>query len=370
MSKPAVRVAELGQSIWYDNLSRDLFASGELARMVAEDGVRGVTSNPSIFKAAMTTSPLYAGEFDVLAAEGKSAVEIYETLAIEDIRTACGILRPVWDEAQGADGFVSLEVAPSLAHDTTATSAEARRLWGAVDRPNLMIKVPATPEGIPAIRTLIGEGINVNVTLIFAQSAYADVIDAYMTGLEERAGRGEPVQGIHSVASFFVSRVDGAIDKALAALDDPYALALRGKAAIANAKLAYALFEERFGSARFAALREQGAAVQRPLWASTSTKDPSYPDTLYVDTLIGPDTVNTIPPKTLTAFNDHGTVALTVQTGVDEALDHLAAVESRGIGLESVCATLLTAGVKSFADAFDELLAAVDARRREATATA
>ncbi len=369
MVLPAVRVAELGQSIWYDNLSRDLFASGELARMVAEEGVRGVTSNPSIFKAAMTTSPLYAGEFDSLAAEGKSAVEIYETLAIEDIRTACGILRPVWDEAQGADGFVSLEVSPALAHDTAATIAEARRLWSTVDRPNLMIKVPATPEGMPAIRTLISEAINVNVTLIFARSAYADVIDAYMTGLEERAGRGDAIGGIHSVASFFVSRVDGAIDKALTAKGDA-AQALRGKAAIANAKLAYALFESEFDSARFAALREQGAAVQRPLWASTSTKDPAYPDTLYVDTLIGPHTVNTIPPKTLAAFNDHGAVALTVRTGVAAAREQLAAVEALGISVESVCATLLAAGVKSFADAFDELLEAVDARRREATATA
>jgi transaldolase len=372
MSTPAARVAELGQSIWYDNLSRDLFESGALAHMVAEQGVRGVTSNPSIFQKAMTTSPLYAGEFDKLAAEGKNAEEIYETLAVEDIRSACDLLRPVYDAAGGRDGFVSLEVSPALAHDTAATVAAAKRLWGQVERENLMIKVPATPEGIPAIRELIGAGLNINVTLIFARSMYDQVMDAYLSGLEDRAARGEAIDGINSVASFFVSRVDSAIDKALGDHGDAGA-ALCGKAAVANAKLAYALYEERFGtdeapSERFAPLAEKGAAVQRPLWASTSTKNPSYPDTLYVDTLIGPHTVNTIPPATLDAFNDHGHVGVTIGDGVEQARADIAAIEALGISLDTVCDDLLAAGVKSFADSFDALLGAVDERRREVAA--
>ena len=372
MSTPAARVAELGQSIWYDNLSRDLLENGALAHLVKELGVRGVTSNPSIFQKAMTTSPLYAGEFDRLAAEGKSAEEIYETLAVEDIRAACDLLRPVYDAAGGRDGFVSLEVSPALAHDTAGTIAAAKRLWSDVERANLMIKIPATPEGIPAIREAIGAGLNVNVTLIFARGMYDRVMDAYMGGLEDRAGRGEAIDGINSVASFFVSRVDSAIDKALGGHGDAGA-GLVGKAAVANAKLAYALYEERFGkdgapSARVAALDAKGAAVQRPLWASTSTKNPDFPDTLYVDTLIGPHTVNTIPPATLDAFNDHGHVGVTIGDGVDQARADIAAIEALGISLDRVCDELLTAGVKSFADSFDALLGAVDARRLEVAA--
>ncbi len=375
MSLPAVRVAELGQSIWYDNLSRDLLADGTLARMVADEGVRGVTSNPSIFQKAMTTSPLYAAEFDRLAAEGKSAEEIYETLAVEDIQAACDLLGPVHDEASGRDGFVSLEVSPSLAHDTDGTVAAARRLWTAVDRANLMIKVPATAEGIPAIRTLIAGGLNINVTLIFSRGMYDRVIDAYLGGLEDRVARGEVIGGVNSVASFFVSRVDSAVDEALGALAaaGEAAAPLMGKAAVGNAKLAYALFEERFGkdgapSDRFAPLAAKGAAVQRPLWASTSTKNPAYPDTLYVDTLIGPHTVNTIPPATLDAFNDHGHVGVTIGDGVEQARADIAAIEALGVSLDGVCDDLLAAGVKSFADAFDGLLGAVDARRREVAA--
>lgn len=373
MSLPAARVAELGQSIWYDNLSRDLFASGEMRSLVEDQGVRGVTSNPAIFKKAMTTSPLYAPEFDALAREGKSATEIYETLAVEDIRTACDLLREVFDGTEGKDGFVSLEVSPALAHDTDGTVADALRLAAWVDRPNLMIKVPATPEGIPAIRSLISAGLSINVTLIFSREMYARVIDAYMSGLEDRAGRGEPLAGIQSVASFFVSRVDSAVDAALdqIAADQPdvadEVTGLKGRAAVANAKLAYELFGQEFGAPRFDALSEKGASVQRPLWASTSTKDPSYPDTLYVDTLIGRDTVNTIPPKTLAAFNDHGTAAATIMDGMAEAGVTLDAIERHGIAIDGVCEDLLAAGVKSFADSFDELLAAVEARRRAAT---
>ena len=245
MPLPAVRVAELGQSIWYDNLSRDLLESGEMRRLVEQHGVRGVTSNPAIFQKAMTTSPLYAPRFDALAAEGKDAEAIYETLAVEDIRATCDFLRPVFDRTGGADGFVSLEVSPALAHDTEGTIAAAKRLAADVDRRNLMIKVPATPAGIPAIRALIADGLCINVTLIFSRTVHDRVIDAFMSGLEDRAARGLDLRGIHSVASFFVSRVDGAVDARLDALGTPAARALRGKAAVANAKLAYALFEER-----------------------------------------------------------------------------------------------------------------------------
>lgn len=371
MSIPAVLVAKLGQSIWYDNLSRDLLQNGTLTRMVTEEGVRGVTSNPSIFQKAMTTSPLYAQEFDKLAAEGKTAEEIYETLAVEDIRTACDILRPVYDSTSGRDGFVSLEVSPALADDTDGTVAAAVRLWGEVDRANLMIKVPATNAGIPAIRQLIGNGLNINVTLVFSRGMYDQVMDAHMSGLEDRVARGESIGGINSVASFFISRVDSAVDQALAAHGEA-GTALMGKSAVANAKLAYLLFEERYGkdgnpSERFAKLQAQGAAVQRPLWASTSTKNPAYPDTLYVDTLIGPHTVNTIPPATLDAFNDHGQVGVTIGDSVAQASDDLAAIEALGISLDAICDDLLTAGVKSFADSFDALLGAVDARRRQST---
>lgn len=372
MPIPAVTVAKLGQSIWYDNLSRDLLQNGTLARMVAEEGVRGVTSNPSIFQKAMTTSPLYAKEFDQLAAEGKTAEEIYETLAVEDIRAACDLLGSVYDTANGRDGFVSLEVSPALAYDTGGTVAAALRLWDDVHRANLMIKVPATPAGIPAVRQLIGKGLNINVTLVFSRGMYDQVMDAHMAGLEDRVARGEPIDGINSVASFFVSRVDAAIDKALDSHGEA-GTPLKGKAAVANAKLAYTLFEDRYGkdgtpSERFAPLQTKGAAVQRPLWASTSTKNPQYPDTLYVDTLIGPHTVNTIPPATLEAFNDHGQVGVTIGDGAQQAGKDLAAIEALGISLDAVCDDLLKAGVKSFADSYDELLAAVDARRRKVTA--
>jgi len=367
MPTPAARVADLGQSIWYDNLSRDLLQNGELAALVNELGVRGVTSNPSIFQKAMTTSPLYAHEFDALASSGKTAEEIYETLAVEDIQAACDLLRPVYDKASGRDGFVSLEVSPALAHDTDGTVAAAKRLWSDVERANLMIKVPATAEGLPAIRALIGSGMNINVTLIFSLTMYAQVIEAYLAGLEDRAGRGEAIDGINSVASFFVSRVDSAVDKALGAHGEAGA-ALCGKAAVGNAKLAYALYEERFGGDRFAALSAKGAAAQRPLWASTSTKNPAYPDTLYVDALIGENTVNTIPPATLAAFNDHGHVGLTIHDGVEQVRTDLAAIAALGVSVEAICDDLLVSGVKSFADSFDALLGAVEARRQESAA--
>jgi transaldolase len=369
MEVPAVRAARLGQSMWYDNISRDLLDTGELARLVLEAGVRGVTSNPTIFQKAMTTSSAYAGEFEKLAAEGRGASDIYETMAVSDIRRGADVLRRVYDESEGTDGFISLEVSPTLAHDTEGTFAEAKRLWAAVDRPNLMIKIPATPAGMPAIRQTIAAGINVNITLIFSLEAHAQVIDAFLSGLEDRVKLGKPLDRIASVASFFVSRVDTAVDKALDA-KGPAAAALKGKAAIANAKLAYELFEREFGAPRFAALRAKGAQVQRPLWASTSTKNPAYKDTVYVDALIGPHTVDTLPPATLTAFNDHGTVAITIRDDLDGAKRQLREIEAMGVLMEDVCANLLREGVASFAQSFADLLAAVEKRRREMTAAA
>jgi transaldolase / glucose-6-phosphate isomerase len=368
MEVPAVRAARLGQSMWYDNISRDLLDSGELARLIADHGVRGVTSNPTIFQKAMTTAKSYAAEFEKLARAGGSASEIYEAMAVSDIRRGADLLRGVYDASEGKDGFISLEVAPSLAHDTDGTLTEAKRLWAAVDRPNLMIKIPATPEGVPAVRAAIAAGMNVNITLIFSLASHASVIDAFMSGLEERVKRGQPIERIASVASFFVSRVDTAIDKQLDAKGSPAALALRGKAAIANAKLAYELFEREFGKPRFAALSGKGAQFQRPLWASTSTKNPSYKDTVYVDALIGPNTVDTLPPATLTAFNDHGTVAVTIRDGLDEAKRQLRELEAVGISMEKVCADLLREGVESFAKSFVDLIGAVETRRRELSA--
>lgn len=376
MESRAAQLARLGQSIWYDNVSRDLLDSGEMARLVAEQGVRGVTSNPTIFQKAMSSSLAYQAQFEALAARATSASEVYEACAVEDIRRGADLLRGVFDASGGRDGFISLEVSPKLAHDTAATIAEAKRLHAAVGRPNVMIKVPATPEGVPAIRALIAAGLCINVTLIFSLSAYAQVIDAYLAGLEDRAKAGQPLAPIASVASFFVSRVDTSVDAALEAKaksDPAHAeeiLALRGRAAIANAKMAYALFEREFGSARWQALAAKGAQPQRPLWASTSTKNPAYKDTIYVDALIGPQTVNTVPPQTLVALNDHATVAVTIRDGLDDARATLGRLESLGISMDAVCADLLRAGVASFAQSFDDLLAAVEKRRKEAPAAA
>jgi transaldolase len=365
----AVRAAELGQSMWYDNISRELLDNGELARLVRSEGVRGVTSNPTIFQKAMTTAAAYAPEFTRLAGEGKSAQQIYETLAVADIQRGADLLRGVYDAAGGKDGFISLEVSPTLAHDTEGTINEAKRLWAAVNRPNLMIKIPATAEGIPAIRASIAAGVSVNVTLIFSIASHAKVIDAFLSGLEDRVKRGQPIDRIGSVASFFVSRVDTMTDKLLDAKGGA-AQALRGKSAIANAKLAYELFEKEFATPRFKALQAKGAQYQRPLWASTSTKNPAYKDTVYVDALIGPHTVDTLPPATLTAFNDHGTVAVTIRDDVAGAKKLLRDVEAAGISMEKVCADLLTEGVASFAKSFQDLLGAVEARRRQMPSTA
>jgi len=361
---------EAGQAPWLDFVDRKFLADGGLKKLVAEDGVSGVTSNPSIFEKAMGSGEAYDEGFRGVLAKGDvDAMGLYEAEAIEDIKAAAADLRPVYDKLDGKDGYVSLEVSPYLANETDKTVKEAHKLWDAVAAPNLMIKVPGTAAGVPAIRQLIADGLNINVTLLFSLDAYKAVAHAYVEGLEERVKAGKPVDKIASVASFFVSRIDGQIDKKIdervkAGDADSEALkAVRGKVAIANAKLAYAWYEELIASDRWAALAAKGAQVQRLLWASTGTKDPTFPDTLYVDTLIGPDTVNTMPPKTMDAFRDHGTVAQTLTADVDAAAKVLADAERLGLDLGGVTDFLVKDGVKLFADAFDTLLKAVGEKR-------
>ena len=368
MSNSSTRIQQLnsaGQSIWFDFIERSMVQSGQLAALVAA-GVTGVTSNPTIFEQAMTQSDAYQEDLQQLVAAGKGAKEIYETLAIADIQAAADVLRSVYDNTNQADGYVSIEVAPTLAHDTAATIAEARRLWTAVDRANVMIKVPATKAGIDAIQQLISEGINVNVTLIFSLERYSDVKEAYLCGLEKRMAGGLPIGHIASVASFFVSRVDANIDAQLEACGKTM---LMGKAAIANAKLAYAQFQEKFGittsSVRWQQLADVGAQMQRPLWASTGTKNPEYSDVLYIETLIGPYTVNTMPPKTLDAFQDHGTIERTVDQNIDDARSLLRQIADIGISMDTVTDALEVEGVQKFADSFVQLLDSIEARKNE-----
>ncbi len=358
MSNPITELTALGQSLWYDNIQRRLLENGELAAMIARGDIRGVTSNPSIFHNAIAKSNDYDSALFPLALSGWSSEQIFWQLAVEDIRAACDLFLPLYTETDSADGYVSLEVSPYLAHDTEGTVAQARHLWQTVNRPNLMIKIPATKAGLPAIRQAIAAGINVNVTLIFSLERYQEVMDAYLSGLEDRLLAGGDIERIHSVASFFVSRVDSKVDPKLPE-DSP----LRGKAAIANAKLAYDEFRKVFGGPRFGKLQMAKANLQRPLWASTSTKNPNYPDTIYVDNLIGPATVNTVPPQTLVAFKEHGKAAETIMEGLDEARQQIADLEKQGILMSTVTQELEEEGVKAFADAFTALLAAVEERR-------
>jgi transaldolase len=350
-----------GQSPWLDNVRRGWITGGQLARWV-ERGVRGITSNPTIFQKAINGSDEYDEQFGELARSGTSVDDAYWAMVTEDIENALRILRPVHDESGGQDGFVSVEVAPDLAHDRDGTVSSARELHARIDEPNLFVKVPATAEGVEAIRALVGEGHSINVTLIFGLDRYADVMEAYISGLEAYGG---DLSTVSSVASFFVSRVDTEIDQRLEAIASPEALALRGKAAVANAQAAYARFLETFSGPRWEALAARGARVQRPLWASTSTKNPAYVDTLYVDTLIGPDTVNTMPEATLDAFEDHGTLARTVDadpSGTQATLDDISAV---GVDLDDVSRVLEDQGVASFAKSFDELIASLAAKSAE-----
>lgn len=361
---PLKALREQGQSVWLDYIRRDLIRSGELKRLVEEDGVRGLTSNPTIFDKAIAGSTDYDdGLRALLAKDPKTDVgSLYERLAIEDIQMAADVLRTVYDETSGGDGYVSFEVSPHLAHNTQATISEAKRLRAAVDRPNVMIKVPATPEGIPAVEELIAGGVNVNITLMFSMSHYEAVARAYIRGLERC---GDPAK-VASVASFFVSRVDTMVDRALETLATAQARAktLLGKIAIANSKLVYHRFLEIFHGEGFAPLRQRGTRVQRPLWASTSTKNPAYSDVLYVENLIGAETVNTMPPETLNAFKDHGKVpGDTVTDSLDDAAAALGWLKALGINFETITEKLQHDGVAAFAASFDQLLATLEKKR-------
>ncbi|GAP14968.1 transaldolase [Longilinea arvoryzae] len=359
----------LGQSLWYDNIQRRLLENGELEKMIRDGDIRGVTSNPSIFNNAIAKSSDYDAALKPMAWAGWKAEDIFWQLAVEDIQAAADLFRPLYDSTHGGDGYVSLEVNPYLANDTVNTVSEARRLWALVDRPNLMVKIPATRAGIPAIQQAIAAGINVNVTLIFSLQRYVEVMDAFLRGLEERVAHGQSIDSIASVASFFVSRidtkVDGRLEKVIQAEGTaaPQAASLRGKAAIASARLAYAKFQEIFGSDRFVKLKAKGGRTQRPLWASTSTKNPDYRDVIYVEELIAPDTVNTVPPQTLVAFKDHGESAVTIEKDLAGMRKALADLEAMGIHMEQVTDELEEEGVKSFSDAFTGLLKTIDDRR-------
>ncbi|MGW4907205.1 transaldolase [Streptomyces sp. NPDC004270] len=354
------RLTDEGVSIWLDDLSRKRISTGNLAELVATKNVVGVTTNPSIFQAAIGTGEGYEEQLTDLAVRGVTVDEAVRMMTTQDVRAAADVLRPVYDATDGRDGRVSIEVDPRLAHDTTATVAEAKQLAWLVDRPNVMIKIPATKAGLPAITEVIGLGISVNVTLIFSLERYREVMAAYLTGLEQAAAKGLDLAAIHSVASFFVSRVDAEIDKRLTVLGTDEALALKGRAALANARLAYEAYEQVFAGDRWSALESAGANRQRPLWASTGVKDPSYKDTLYVDELVAPGTVNTMPEATLDATADHGDVrGDTVTGGYDRARADLAAVERLGISYDEVVGKLEDEGVAKFEVAWQELLDAV-----------
>lgn len=357
--------SEQGQSAWLDNLKRDYITSGKLVE-VRESGVRGLTSNPSIFQKAIQGSADYDEQFNEIAADDGNIVDDYWSLVIRDIHGACDVFSKMYDHSNGVDGYVSVEVAPSLAHDGPGTEAAARHLHERINRRNLMVKIPGTAEGLGPIQQMISEGRSINVTLIFSIPRYADVMEAYISGLEQFAADPEAdLSQVASVASFFISRVDVEVDKRLDANGSDEALALRGKAAVAQAKLAFKLFTETFAGPRWEALATRGARVQRPLWASTSTKNPEYPDTLYVDELIGPDTVNTLPDATLEAFADHGTVARRIDADVDQAEAVWAALPGVGVDMDDVADQLEREGVASFMGAFDELIEALEAKAAE-----
>ena len=371
MANPLVQLARHGQSFWLDNISRDLICSGRLRRLIDEDGLKGMTSNPAIFEKAIAGSADYDEDIGQLAAQGRNAVEIYETLAISDIRQAADQLSAVYDATDGADGYVSLEVSPELADDTAGTVAEARRLWKEVDRRNVMIKVPATRAGVPAVRRLIGEGLNINVTLLFSRAVYETVAEAYISGLEDRLAAGGEIGGMASVASFFISRIDTLVDDLLAEKEGQAAgpaeraviRGLAGRTAVANGKTTYQRYKALYGTPRWKALAERGARTQRLLWASTSTKNPAYRDVLYVEELIGKDTINTLPDETLSAFRDHGRLSDTLEAGLDEAGSVMANVEKAGISMDRVSDRLVEEGVKKFVDPFVKLIEAIEQKR-------
>jgi len=360
---------DVGQSIWLDSIDRRMLHDGELDRRIREDALTGMTSNPTIFQKALSSSNAYDDQITEAEDQGLGSWELFELLETTDVRDACDRFAGVYSSSRGADGYVSIEISPGVSHDADAAVEEARRLWKTVDRPNVMVKVPGSIEGAIAVRRLIAEGVNVNITLLFALQAHERVIDAYMAGLEDRVKAGQPIDGLASVASFFVSRVDTEIDKRLDGLIGKAAPAekerlkmLKGRAAIANAKLAYRLFRQKFAGPRWEALARQGARVQRPLWASTSTKNPEYRDVMYVEELIGPDTVDTMPPATIEAFRDHGVVDRTVDKKLRAAEGLLREVESVGISMKEVTEKLLVDGIASFQKSFDELIAGLEAK--------
>src|SRR5271154_6217966 len=365
---PLKALLDYGQSPWMDYIRRDLLTGGGLKKLIDEDGLQGMTSNPSIFEKSITGSNLYTDILSSPEAKSMDAKQIFEKIAIRDVQDACDIFKTVYTESKRRDGYVSLEVSPYLANDTKGTIDEARRLWKSVDRPNVMIKVPATPEGIPAIRQLLEDGLNINITLLFAQSAYEQVAEAFLAALEARAAKGQDISQIASVASFFVSRIDslidGKIDEKLKAATDPAQKALlesiHGKIAIANAKLTYKKYQELFGGSRWNALAAKGAQTQRLLWASTSTKNPKYRDVIYVEELIGADTVDTIPPATFDAFRDHGKLRNSLTEDVNGAATVMANLAKAGISMKECTDKLLDDGVKIFHESFVKLIAATD----------
>ena len=365
---PLAQLSQLGQSPWYDQMTRSLVTQGTLKKMIEEDGLRGLTSNPTIFEKAISGSKDYEEALRGLVAKSAGVNEIYDALVVQDIASAADVFRPVYDRTQGEDGFVSIEVSPLLARDTAGTIQEAKRLHAKLARPNVLVKVPATPEGLPAVEELISEGVSVNITLIFSVPVYAQVAEAYLKGLERRLSNGGAIDRVASVASFFVSRIDSAVDKKLeeiAKAGHPEAANLMAKTAIANAKLAYEKFLQLFSGPRWEKLAAAGARVQRPLWASTSTKNPKYSDLLYVDTLIGPHTVNTMPPATIDAFRDHGKPAVTITDDLPGAHALFAELKKLGIDFTAVTRELTNAGVKSFSDSYNDLIAAIERRREE-----
>jgi transaldolase len=369
-TNPLLKLAEFGQSIWLDYIRRQMITSGDLQRLIAADGLKGMTSNPAIFEKAISGNRDYDEAIRALALQNQSLEKIYQALTVEDVQLAADVFLPLYEKLDGKDGFVSLEVNPHLARDTAGTIAEARRLWQAVARPNICIKVPATPEGLPAITQLISDGINVNVTLLFGLPRYEKVAEAYIAGLEARAARGHSLKGVASVASFFLSRIDVLIDpqlEKLAASGGPQALAaknLQGEAAIASAKMAYAIYQRLFGSEPFQSLAAKGARPQRVLWASTGTKNPAYSDVKYVEALIGPDTINTLPPETLDAYRDHGDPAPRLEEGLDHAASILQRLPEFGVDLSRVTQQLEDEGIEKFNKPYDSLIRTLEAKRQ------
>jgi transaldolase len=374
---PLTKLAALGQSVWLDLIRRNMLSpGGEMQKLIEKDGVRGVTSNPAIFEKAINGSADYDNEIRALGKQGKNTTEIYESLAMADVGRAADFFRPLYDSAKGGDGFVSIEVSPKLANDTDGTIAEARRLWKALNRPNIMIKVPGTKAGLPAVRTLLVEGINVNITLLFAVERYEEVLEAYIQALEERAKKALPIDRVASVASFFLSRIDTLLDPQILKIAEAggpkadLARGLSGTIAVGNAKVAYEKYGIVTGTERWKKLSAMGACPQRLLWASTSTKNPKYSDTMYVDPLIGPDTVNTMPMETVDAYRDHGKPAARITEDIDGAHRKLAQVKEIGIDLAAATKQLEDEGVRKFVEPFDKLLASLETKRKAVLAGA